>query len=406
MIYKKEEEGLARVESIHESTSAVAAAQRFIALDAHRGFIMVLMAIDHASYFIARVHSAEFWGAALPVYPSAIWFWTRWVTHLCAPGFFFLMGIGMILFADARHRAGWEEGRITRFFVIRGFLLIFLQLFVEDPAWILGTLSAGPGVMVIRGGGVPGGGSDGMIYLGVLFALGGALVFWAFVRRASFWFIGLISLATGLVTQLVIPGPDHAAALYPPLVRLLVIPGHTDIWQIFYPMVPWLGVTGLGLLFGKFLKGNRDRTGRVAGWTGLGFFVLFVIVRATGGFGNLHEVSAGWMGFLNVTKYPPCLAFLTITLGINLILMAIWKWGEPLLQNRYHPLLVFGRGALFFYLVHLWVYSLLGLFFTDGSGLVTMYGFWLVGLVILYPLCYWYNRFKGRKPLISLWRFL
>src|SRR4030042_2962101 len=143
MIYKKEEEGLARVESTHESTSAVAAAQRFIALDAHRGFIMVLMAIDHASYFIARVHSAEFWGAALPVYPSAIWFWTRWITHLCAPGFFFLMGIGMILFADARRQAGWEEGRITRFFVIRGLLLIFLQLFVEDPAWILGTLSVG-----------------------------------------------------------------------------------------------------------------------------------------------------------------------------------------------------------------------------------------------------------------------
>jgi uncharacterized membrane protein len=55
---------------------------------------MVLMAIDHASYFIARVHSAEFWGTALPIYSSVFWFWTRWVTHLCAPGFFFLMGIG------------------------------------------------------------------------------------------------------------------------------------------------------------------------------------------------------------------------------------------------------------------------------------------------------------------------
>jgi uncharacterized membrane protein len=406
MIYKKEKEGRTGVESIHESTPAVAGAQRFVGLDAHRGFMMVLMAIDHASYFIARVHSQEFWGTALPVYSNAFWFWTRWITHLCAPGFFFLMGIGIVLFTDARQKAGWTEGRITGFFVIRGLLLISLQLFAEDPAWMLGDLWAKPSVMVIRGGGVPGGGNDGMIYLGVLFALGGTMVFWAFMRRASSWLIGLISLAAVFVTQLAMPGPDHTATLYPPLIRLLVIPGHTDMWQIFYPVVPWLGVAGLGLLFGRLLKENKDRAERVAGWTGLGFLVLFVIIRTTGGFGNLHEVSEGWLGFLNVIKYPPSLAFLTMTLGINLIFMAIWKWNEPFLQNRYHPLLVFGRVALFFYVLHLWVYSLLGLFFTGGSGLTTMYGFWLLGLVILYPLCYRYNRFTSRKPLDSLWRFL
>jgi uncharacterized membrane protein len=206
---------MAGADSIRESASAVAAAQRLVALDAHRGFIMVLMAIDHASYFIARVHSAEFWGIALPVYPNALWFWTRWITHLCAPGFFFLMGIGMALLIDARRQAGWEEGRITRFFVVRGLLLIFLQLFVEDPAWILGHLSADTGGMIIRGG-VPGGGTQGMIYLGVLFALGGVMIFWGFMRRVPLGFIGLISLVAVLVTQLVTPGSDHAATLYPP----------------------------------------------------------------------------------------------------------------------------------------------------------------------------------------------
>jgi hypothetical protein len=68
-------------------------------------------------------------------------------------------------------------------------------------------------------------------------------------------------------------------------------------------------------------------------------------------------------------------------------------------------LLVFGRVALFFYLLHLWVYSLLGLFFKGGAGLAMMYGCWLLGLLILYPLCYGYHRFKGRKPLTSFWRF-
>jgi uncharacterized membrane protein len=406
MAYKHEKEELAGMGSILEPASVLTTAQRFAALDAHRGFIMAIMAIDHASYFVARVHSGEFWGSALPVYSTAFWFWTRWITHLCAPGFFFLMGIGMILFADARLKAGWDEGRITHFFVIRGLVLIFLQLLVEDPAWILGDLSAGPGVMVIRGGGAPGGGTGGMIYLGVLFALGGAMVFWGFVRRVPFWLIGMISLASAVATQLVTPGPDRAGTLYSPLVRMLEIPGHTNIWLVFYPVVPWLGVTGLGLLFGKLLQRNSHRFGRIATWTGLGFFVLFVVVRALGGFGNLHEVPGGWMGFLNVTKYPPSLAFLTITLGINLMFIAFWGWVEPFLQNRYHPLLVFGRVPLFFYLVHLWVYCFLGLFFTGGSGLVRMYGVWFLGLAILYPFCYQYNRFKYLKPLNSFWRLL
>jgi len=315
------------------------------------------------------------------------------------------MGIGMVFSADACRKAGWEERRITRFFVMRGSLLILLQLLVEEPAWILGNLSAAPGVMVIRGGGVPGGGTEGMIYLGVLFGLGGSMLFWSNIRRVSLMLIGLISLAAVLVTQLVIPGPRHTAALYSPLLRLLAIPGHTNIWVVFYPVVPWLGVTGLGLLFGKLLLRDIHEAGRVARWTGLGLLVLFVILRTIGGFGNLNEVPAGWQGFLNVVKYPPSLAFLTVTLGMNLSLMGIWSWVESHLQSRYHPLLVFGRVALFFYLLHLWVYSLLGLLFRGGSGLVTMYVFWLLGLVILYLFCYRYNRFKSSTPLTSPWRF-
>ena len=244
-----------------------------------------------------------------------------------------------------------------------------------------------------------------MIYLGVLFALGGVMVFWGFMRRVSYWLIGLISLVAVLATQFAMPSPDHASTLYPPLLRILMIPGHTNIWQVFYPVVPWLGATGLGLLFGKLLKRDTHRAEQAAGWTGLSFLVLFIVVRIAGGFGNLNEVPPGWIGFLNLIKYPPSLAFLLITLGINLLLMRVWAWTGPCLQNRYHPLLVFGRVALFFYLLHLWVYSLLGLFFKGGAGLATMYGCWLLGLLILYPLCYGYNGLKGHKSLTSFWRF-
>lgn len=389
----------------NQSHSVITATPRFVALDAHRGLIMILMAVDHASYFIARAHSAEFWGVGLPVYPDALWFWTRWITHLCAPGFFLLMGIGMILFADSRSKAGWNQTRMTKFFVIRGFFLILLQLFVEDPAWMVGDLFVTQGAMTFRGG-VPGAGSGGIIYLGVLFSLGGAMVFWAFMRRASSPLIAVISLVAILATQFVTPGQDHAASPYSPVLRILFIPGYSNGLTVFYPIVPWLGVTGLGLLFGRSLIGKRFRIGRLASWAALGCLILFLVVRSSGTFGNLNEVPAGWMGFLNVVKYPPSLSFLTVTLAVNFLWIAIWKRLETRLQSPFQVVLVFGRAPLFFYLLHLWLFAFLGLLFRNGSSLSVMYLFWLLALAILYPLCYGFSRFKNRKPVTSLWRFL
>jgi uncharacterized membrane protein len=387
------------------SASAIATTRRLNALDAHRGLIMVLMAIDHASYFIARVHSAEFWGVTLPSYPDAFWFWTRWITHLCAPGFSLLMGIGMALFAVSRGKAGWTENRITEFFAIRGAFLILLQLFVENQAWSFGDRFAAAGAMTFRGG-VPGAGSGGDLYLGVLFGLGGAMVFWSLIRRASSPLITLISLAAILVTQWVTPDRSHASFPYAPFLRVLIIPGYTNGWIVFYPLVPWLGITGLGLLFGRLLHRDALRAARIAAWTAAGCLILFILVRSIGTFGNLNNVPPGWMGFLNVVKYPPSLSFLAITLAVNFALIALWMHLESKLQSRFHPLLVFGRAPLFFYLLHLWLFALFGLLFTHGSSMVTMYLLWLLGLAILYPLCFQYARFKNTKPVTSLWRFL
>jgi uncharacterized membrane protein len=387
------------------SASVITTTRRFNSLDAHRGLIMALMAIDHASYFIARAHSAEFWGATLPSYPNAWWFWTRWITHLCAPGFFLLMGIGMTLFAVSRLRAGWSEHRITAFFMIRGVLLILLQLLVENPAWWFGDKIAAPGAMTFRGG-VPGAGSGEDLYLGVLFALGGAMVFWALMRRASSPLVALISLASILAAQCVTPDRNHAGFPYSPVLRVLIIPGYTNGLIVFYPLIPWLGITGLGLLFGRLLRKDPFKAGRIAAWTAAGCLILFVLVRSFGSFGNLNIVAPGWMGFLNVVKYPPSLSFLAITLAINLILIALWRRLESTFQNRFNPFLVFGRTPLFFYLLHLWLYAFFGLPFREGSSLVTMYLIWLLGLAVLYPLCFLYARFKNGKPVTSLWRFL
>ena len=91
-------------------------ARRIAALDQLRGTIMVLMALDHASYFIARMHSREFWGTALPDYADALPFVLRAATHICAPGFFLLMGAGMAMLSEARRASGWTPARLSRFF--------------------------------------------------------------------------------------------------------------------------------------------------------------------------------------------------------------------------------------------------------------------------------------------------
>ena len=221
--------------------SVAGAIQRVGALDAHRGLIMVLMALDHSSYFIARAHSSEFWGAPLPFYPDAFWFWTRFVTHLCAPGFFLLMGIGMTALAASRLKYGWSENRVTSFLATRGLFLILLQLLVENSAWLVGDLFAAPGSMTVRGG-VPGSGSGQVeIFLGVLFGLGATMVFWAFGRRFSSPVVALISLAAILFTQWATPSGAQTSFPYSPYLRILLDPRLYERLDSLLPADPLVG---------------------------------------------------------------------------------------------------------------------------------------------------------------------
>src|SRR5262245_11658210 len=107
-------------------------AARYEAVDAYRGLIMIIMAIDHASGAIARQHGIEFWAGAMSVYTSAFPFLTRWITHLCAPGFFFLMGAGIYWFA-----ASQPLPEASRRIVLRGLVLFVLAQLCELPAMFL-----------------------------------------------------------------------------------------------------------------------------------------------------------------------------------------------------------------------------------------------------------------------------
>jgi len=361
---------------------------------------MVLMAIDHAGYFIARVHVGEFWGISLPVYHSALPFLTRFVTHFCAPGFFFIMGIGMSLLADARYRMGWSKLRVFRHFAVRGAILIMLQLFLEDPAWMIGSIGA-PVRMISP----PGGGGEVWFHFGVLYALGSAMIVCGLLLylRPAFSLLG--SLAAMAVPLGVIPLLD-ADTLYSPLLRLLVIPGQTNSMQVFYPLLPWAGITGVGVVVGKILPGDTKRTSGLLLVAGIVVLIGFGVLRAFG-WGSFHQAAGfDWMGFFNLTKYPPSLPFMMMTMGgVFLGFFIFSRIGAHIRHPVFYPLHVFGRAALFFYIAHLYLYALIGLAFPHGARLALMYVLWAAGLLLLLPLCAWYAALRQKTAPNSIWRF-
>jgi uncharacterized membrane protein len=357
------------------------------------------MAVDHANYFVARTHpNGEFWGIPLPQYDSVLAFLTRFVTQPCAPGFFFLMGIGMVLFARSRQMQEWSEARIFRHFIIRGLILVLLQFFVENSAWLLGPSTE------FR---PPGGGGQVWFHFGVLYALGMTMILGAILIRLKSALIFGISVATILLTQWLIPEPSQAEQLFSPFLRMILIPGQTGPTQVFYSFFPWLGCVGFGLIFGRWLLLDERKAYLKALILGIVSLFLFVVVRFAGGFGNFHTAeSLRWMDLLHVTKYPPSLSFLLLTLGIVWVCLFLLSRSSKGLRSWGKPLLVFGRSALVFYILHLYVFGIIGLFFAPhGTGIPLMYIFWLGGLIILYPICLWYGRFKSSKAQESLWRF-
>ena len=356
---------------------------RFFALDALRGLILVLMALDHANHFVAQQHSpGEYWGGPFPIPSDSLAFLTRLVTHLCAPGFFFLMGAGMMLFADSRRKMGWREGAIVGHFLLRGTILIALQLLVVNRAWELSP-----------------GGWGLQIYIGVLFALGSTMILGSFLLWLKPKALLALTIVLVLGTELVTPDPGLWDQGFSVLSPLLYLPGSSfELW-VNYPVLPWLGVVTFGMVFGCWLVADPCKAFRQALWLGGAFMLAFLLIRIPEGFGNIRPREGNtWIDFLNLVKYPPSLTFLLATVGVNLILLGLLARIGDRHQPLFQPLVVFGGVALFFYLTHLFLYAALGNLLTpQGAGLLSMSLYWLLGLLILYPLCLAYGRFKHRQ---------
>jgi uncharacterized membrane protein len=181
---------------------------------------------------------------------------------------------------------------------------------------------------------------------------------------------------------------------------------------------------GLGIVYGRFLHPNPQRTYQLTGWIALAALIAFIPLRLLNSYGNIRPIPTDdWIGFFNLVKYPPSLTFLLLTLGINLLLLRLFVWLETVFSNQYSViseksritnylitqlLSIFGREPLFFYIIHLYLYGLMGLWLNraDTPTIAQMYPYWLLGLVVLWPLCWSYGRFKNGRSPHSFWRFL
>lgn len=367
---------------------------RALALDALKGVIMVVMALDHTRSFLMKYDGVkEIWYAPATYNPQIWDFVSRYVSHLAAPGFFFLMGMGMVLMAESRRKIGWDDNKVFHSFLKRGVILILLQFTLENLAWFERSHN------VVH-----------FLSTGVLSTLGACMIFGSFMMRYRAKGVAAVSVMALLATAMIIQDLDPAShddqAL---LSAVLFVAGRAGAVKVNYPIIPWLGVTGLGMLYGWYWAADRVRGYRTALYLGLLLVAAFVAMRNFPGFWNYRmPVDGSVQAFLQATKYPPDLSWLSLMLGANfLIVWLFWK-GEALVERYGQALLAYGRSALFFYIVHLHVFGIMSMIFFNGhTTIVSMAGvLWLVALAILWPLCAWYGRFKTGKDADSIWRLL
>lgn len=312
---------------------------------------MAVMALDHVGLMVGRFHSQEMWAGAWTRYDAALPFLTRFVTHLCAPGFFLLLGAGMALQAEARTRAGWVPSRITRSIVTRALVLVLVATFLEVPAFLIATLT-GPPLGSNPEFAIPGGPERRWVFT-VLYALAVSAIAGGLLARASTWTWRTLAIAAIGVTALTTPGPDRIDVDFSFARSVLLVSRWSHGVWTQYPWVPWFGVAALGVLLGRALAADETATYRRLPWLGAAALVAGALLRAAGGFGNVRVPRDGsWIEFLNVLKYPPSLQFLLMTLGLTALALAVADRAQGAVARL---LTTYGRVPLFFYVGHIFV---------------------------------------------------
>jgi len=393
----------------------VAGPARISSMDVLRGAVMVLMAIDHV-----RVYSGLPAGG-----PTAGIFFTRWVTHFCAPAFVFLAGTSAFMYAR-RH------DHVARYLVTRGLWLVLLELTILRVAWTFNVEFSGYNMA------------------GVIWVIGWCMVALALLVRlrlpASAGQVRLPLIALATFGVVVIAG-HNVLDLIPGLGQRLAESSLSGLWKILYlgfsagpislgsdgpqlwvlySLVPWVGVIAAGYAFGAVLMLEPHRRDRICFAIGLGSVAAFLVLRGLNLYGDPRPWQSG-LDFLNATKYPPSLMFLLMTLGPTIALIPLVEGARGVFARW---LTVFGRVPFFYYVLHIPLIHVLAMIVSqvrmgEVSGwlfanhpmapppppegyvwsLPLLYLVWAIAVVILYATCRWYGHFKARHT-EWWWRYI
>jgi uncharacterized membrane protein len=391
--------------------------QRVDSVDFLRGLVMVIMLLDHTREYV-HADAVRFSPTDLTK-TTVLLFFTRWITHLCAPTFVFLAGTSVYL----QLLRGKSRGELSKFLLTRGLWLIVLEftlvrfsiLFNVDYSflgfaeviWVFGVS------MIVLAG---------LIYLPLRVVAG-----------LGIGMIALHNLLDGMTVPTAVamaskPPPDALQKIWLILHQPGLIPVFENRASLFvaYPLIPWIGVMAVGYAAGVVYSWESERRRRWLSRLGLALTVLFVLIRATNLYGDPQvwesQTSAAFtvLSFLNTTKYPPSLLFLLMTIGPALLILA---WTDDVRKDNFlsRIFITFGRVPLFYFILQMFVAHGVGVLlgfiagksighlflnFPDSSTNVSpdagfplwvVYAAWLGGLVLLYPLCMWYGRLKQRR---------
>ncbi|MBV4455210.1 MULTISPECIES: DUF1624 domain-containing protein [Pseudomonas] len=383
-------------------TDAVPLRQRLLSIDALRGLVILFMLLDHVreTFLLHRQVSDPM---NIDSTEPAL-FISRTLAHLCAPVFVLLTGLSAWLYGQK------YQGRrdVSAFLFKRGLFLVVLEFTLVNFAW---TFQLPPSV----------------IYMQVIWAIGVSMI----ALAALVWLPRPLLIALALV---IIGGHNLLDGLHVDAGSALQVPWsilHERSWievgdalrlRVTYPVLPWIGVIALGYGLGPWFANSLEPTlrQRYLLLGGAGALVGFVLLRAANGYGEkpwqaYADGAQTLMSFFNVTKYPPSLLFLALTLGIGLLLLLAFERAG---HKRWIGILAtFGAAPMFFYLLHLYVLKMLyvacvalfGLNHGNYFGFDTIGAIWLVSLLLplaLYLPVRWFAGLKARRRNLAWLKYL
>ncbi len=377
--------------------------QRIQSIDILRGAIMLIMALDHTrDFFHIAGPTSDPTNMATT---TPILFFTRWITHFCAPNFVFLSGLSAYLAGTRR-----TKSELSAFLIKRGLWLIFVELVIITFAFSLNPLY-------------------NFVLLQVLWVIGFSMVILGLLVRAPLVVIGIIGglifFGHDIFDYLQLPKTGFEADLLKLLfvARASILPvGQSHFIFDLYALIPWTGVMLLGYVFGPLYKTSFDprRRRKILLYTGIAALAFFVVLRYVNIYGDPQPWSVqrngiySFLSFLNVSKYPPSLMYCCLTIGTGLIILSLTEH----IQNKLTAILVvYGNVPFFYYILHFYIIRALSIivFFAQGYNtsqivnpkapflfipphfgfnLFGVYLVWLFVIASLYFPCRWFSNYK------------